>query len=241
MTPLNFQAAGLSDADFNDLTASGVNGEVMVGGAAATPTATEEVATATATQPLATPTETLVPATATQPAATATATETSVPATATSTAPPPATETSTAIPATETPTQPSEPLISIGSGSGMPGDMGVSVPISFNGGGTNIILIGPLEFSFDAAVLTYESCASSLPADYTVQSAIPDTGLVRMVIQSGSNLVIPAGQIATCSFTISASASGGTMTPLTFKAAGMSDEEFNDISASGINGSIAVQ
>ncbi len=259
-TPLTFQAAGMSDVDFNDITGAGVNGEVGIGAAAATPTATVTETAVPATETAVPATETAVPATETAvpatetavPATSVPATETAVPATetavpATETAVPatetPVPPTATAVPATQTPTATtgiSGPSIAIGSGTGAPGGM-ASIPVSLSSGGTDIILIGPLEFTFDSAVLTFNSCTSSLPGSYTVQAVSPSAGLVRMVIQSGSNLVIPDGELATCSFTIAASASGGTMTPLMFQAAGMSDADFNDITAAGTGGMVTVE
>ena len=197
LSPLIFQAAGMSDAEFNDLSAAGQNGSIAIGGTPI-PTATGNTAT---------PTSTLAPSAV----------------------------------ATATPTQMTAggPEILIGTAAGAPGST-VGVPVSLQSNGTGIILVGPLEFTFDPALLTFNSCTSALSGSYTVQSVSPESGLVRMVVQSGANLVIPDGQLASCTFTISASAAPGTLSPLSFQAAGMSDVQFNDITAAGQSGSVAI-
>jgi Cohesin domain len=199
------------------------------------------------------PTQTPVP-TATftgSPLPTATFTDTSTPIpTATNTPPPTATNTplptntdtplptatNTPLP-TATPTTPgTAPQISIGSASGAPGSV-VSVSISLTKNGPNVVTIAPLVFTFDPAVLTFGSCSSDVSGK-NVDAVSPAAGHVSMVV-SGGLTTIPDGAIAHCSFTISGGAPAGP-SALTFVAAGMSDANQNDFTATGTSGAVTV-
>ena len=140
---------------------------------------------------------------------------------------------------TLTPSMTDGPEILIGTVPGVPG-VTVNVPVSLQSNGASIIEIAPLEFTFDSSKLTFINCSSSLAGSYTVQSASPSFGLVRMLVGSGTNLVIPDGQLAICAFTIAPLAMLGTLSPLRFQTAGMSDADFNDIAASGQSGSVEI-
>jgi hypothetical protein len=61
------------------------------------------------------------------------------------------------------------------------------------------------------------------------------------LVLAGDLVTIPDGDIIDCSFTISAGATPGSTTTLTFVTADLSDDEFNDYFPAGTNGTIAIQ
>ncbi|MFI5394453.1 MAG: cohesin domain-containing protein [Candidatus Binatia bacterium] len=180
---LSFLAAGMSDANQTDFTATGTSGVVTVTGV---PTATR---TPTFSGSYPTPTETA-----------------------------------------------SVPRITIGSSSGTPGSL-VSVAIWLTNNGRNIVTIAPLAFTFDPAVLTFNSCTSDVSGK-NVDAVSPSAGHVSMVV-SGGLATIPDGAIAHCSFTIAVGAPTGA-SALSFLAAGMSDANQTDFTATGTSGAVTV-
>jgi len=210
----------------------------------ATPTKTSLPSATSTKMPTATPT-----ATPTTPSATQTATATATGARPTSSATPTATPTvtPTVTPTamwTSTPTATptasaavTAPHIAIGSASGARGTQ-VSVSITLTKNGPNIVTIAPLVFAFDPNVLTFTSCASDVAAEQ-MAAVSPAAGRVSVVMYSASLAVIPDGQIAHCTFTISGSVAVGP-SALTFIAAGMADAAQTDYTATGTAGSVTV-
>jgi hypothetical protein len=202
----------------------------------ATPTLTptqSAIATPTFTPtqvPTSSPTNTSIP--------TSTSSFTNTPA-ATATATPTLTE-SPVPTATLSPTSGvTPPAIAIGNASGVRGGQ-VTVPISLTKNGINVVTIAPLTATFDAAVLTMNSCAKTagVSSGKSVNTAMPSAGHVSIAL-SGDLVVLPNGVILECTFTVNAAAESGT-TPITFVSAGLADDEFNDYDATGTSGDVTI-
>jgi len=139
-------------------------------------------------------------------------------------------------------------LFTIGSASGAKGAQ-VAVGITLTKNDKVPVTIAPLRIGFDANVLTFNGCTSTVPGK-TVFFGQPATGQASIVTyddvfgEAGTPAadlaVFPDGQILTCSFTIAAGAPLGSTT-LSFLSAGLADAQFNDFPGAGINGSITVQ
>jgi hypothetical protein len=115
----------------------------------------------------------------------------------------------------------------------------VTVPISLASNGVNLIIILPLRFDFDSDVLSFNSCTTPL-AGFNPLGVLLGAGQVSAGLTSNTNAIIPDGVVLNCSFTIAAGASPGA-SALTFVSAGLSDDQFNDVIATGTNGEVTIQ
>jgi hypothetical protein len=150
--------------------------------------------------------------------------------TPTETSPPPSTPTATATMGGDV------PLVTLGTVDGSAGTQ-VSVPVSLDKRGEDIVTIAPLVFDFDDTVLSFDGCSSQVIGK-TVEAVTPEPGQVSLVMSGGLG-VIPDGLIVSCRFSIAAGAPAGSSV-LEFVRAGMADADLNDFEAEGVDGAVNV-
>ncbi len=131
---------------------------------------------------------------------------------------------------------PAPPQVVLGAVSVAPGN-DVTVPISLVPNLRQIVTVAPLEFRFDSSRLTFRRCLRSVGVsrgkEVTASPVAADT--VRLVL-AGDLVPLNEGPIVECTFSAAVSATG-TAT-LEFERAELADDQFNDFSASGIDGSV---
>src|SRR5207244_2783481 len=139
--------------------------------------------------------------------------------------------TTTATPSA-TPTPTLGPHITIGDAGGAAGGQ-VAVSLSLMKNGPNIVSIVPVTLGFDTTVLTFNSCskAAGVSAGKSLSTGTPMAGQVTVALV-GDLTTIADGDFASCTFTISASATVFSTTTLHFVEADLSDDMFNDYFAS---------
>ena len=106
--------------------------------------------------------------------------------------------------------------------------------------GLNLVSVAQLMFTFNANVLTFNSCAkaAAVSGGKSVNATTPMAGEVSVTL-SGDSVPLADGQILACTFTISATAAAGP-TALTFLSARVTDDSSKAYNAAGSGGSVTV-
>lgn len=124
--------------------------------------------------------------------------------------------------------------LSVGSGSGLPGASGITIPVSLaSQGGTEVTGLN-FDLNFDANQLTVQnvsagSAASS--ANKSVSWASPSSGAVRVIVFGLNQTPIPNGTVATVTFNVKSSTSPGN-SALSLSGATATDSDGGGISLS---------
>lgn len=131
--------------------------------------------------------------------------------------------------------------LSCGSGSGMAGDTGISIPVSLSSSaGTQVSGLN-FDLNFDSSRLSVSSVSkgSAVPATKTLSFSFPAAGKVRVIIFGLDQTAIPNGTVASIVFNVNPSASEDIY-KLTLVNAAASDPGGDGVSLNLSNGSITV-
>ena len=132
--------------------------------------------------------------------------------------------------------QPAAPVVSLGTAAGLPGET-VDVAIALTSNGRPVVSIAALVFEFDADALTVASCASAVPGK-NADTETPAAGRVFASLSGGLG-IIPDGTVLRCTLQINDRASSRVYA-LHLTSAVLLDDTFNNLTATGIEGSVTV-
>jgi len=132
--------------------------------------------------------------------------------------------------------------LSSGSGSGMAGDTGISIPVTiYSAPGTQVSGLN-FDLTFDSSRLSVSSVnigSAASSAGKSITESYPSAGTVRVLIFGFNQTAIPNGTVATIVFNVNAIASPGTSS-LSLSNAAASDPGGAGVTLSLSNGSFTV-
>jgi len=132
--------------------------------------------------------------------------------------------------------------VSVGSKNALPGQRGVSVPVSLASGAGEEVSAGQFDISFSSAVVSVVDVtagAAAVSAEKDVSFSTIETGKIRVIFAGLNQNVVPDGVIAYVNCDVADTAPGGSQ-PLTLSGVLLSDPDGVEVSSTAVSGSIDV-
>jgi hypothetical protein len=133
--------------------------------------------------------------------------------------------------------------LTVGSNSGAPGDLNISIPVSLTSDPGDDVDAFSLDLNFDALRLMFNGVtpgASTIAASKLIAYSMPSNNKLRLIVYGFNHNIINSGTVLNFSFNIRATAPSGTAA-ITITNEILVDIDKNTVSSTIVNGNILVQ